>query len=96
MSQPLPVTGSSGLIDSGVCTYFARELGYTLHGAGLTNAVWSQNPTRIFELYQPEYFNSCFSSLASSLGHEYRNFKLAADPSANLARLISEHAQNPA
>ncbi len=33
MSQPLPVTGSSGLIDSGVSTYFARELGYALHGA---------------------------------------------------------------
>jgi CDP-paratose 2-epimerase len=40
-NQPLPtlqrngtllVTGSSGLIGSEVCAYFARELGYTIHG----------------------------------------------------------------
>ncbi|HVU32931.1 MAG TPA: NAD-dependent epimerase/dehydratase family protein, partial [Opitutaceae bacterium] len=28
----LLVTGSSGLIGSEVCTYFARELGYRVHG----------------------------------------------------------------
>ncbi|MBI4625547.1 MAG: NAD-dependent epimerase/dehydratase family protein, partial [Verrucomicrobia bacterium] len=28
----LLVTGSSGLIGSEVCAYFARELGYTVHG----------------------------------------------------------------
>jgi len=32
MSKTLLVTGSSGLIGSEVCTYFARELGYTVHG----------------------------------------------------------------
>ncbi|MFM7108194.1 MAG: NAD-dependent epimerase/dehydratase family protein [Planctomycetaceae bacterium] len=32
MSQTLLVTGSSGLIGSEVCTYFARELGYAVHG----------------------------------------------------------------
>lgn len=32
MSPTLLVTGSSGLIGSEVCSYFARELGYTVHG----------------------------------------------------------------
>ena len=32
VSKTLLVTGSSGLIGSEVCTYFARELGYTVHG----------------------------------------------------------------
>src|SRR5687767_5878885 len=32
MPKSLLVTGSSGLIGSEVCTYFARELGYTVHG----------------------------------------------------------------
>ena len=32
MSKTLLVTGSSGLIGSEVCAYFARELGYTIHG----------------------------------------------------------------
>jgi CDP-paratose 2-epimerase len=32
MSKTLLVTGSSGLIGSEVCQYFARELGYTVHG----------------------------------------------------------------
>jgi len=30
--KTLLVTGSSGLIGSEVCTYFSRELGYTIHG----------------------------------------------------------------
>src|SRR3954462_4992065 len=32
MAKTLLVTGSSGLIGSEVCDYFARELGYTVHG----------------------------------------------------------------
>jgi CDP-paratose 2-epimerase len=32
MPKTLLVTGSSGLIGSEVCTYFARELGYAVHG----------------------------------------------------------------
>jgi CDP-paratose 2-epimerase len=32
MSKTLLVTGSSGLIGSEVCQYFARELGYSVHG----------------------------------------------------------------
>jgi len=32
MKKILLVTGSSGLIGSEVCTYFANELGYTIHG----------------------------------------------------------------
>jgi CDP-paratose 2-epimerase len=32
MNKTLLVTGSSGLIGSEVCSYFARELGYTVHG----------------------------------------------------------------
>src|SRR5471032_972502 len=32
MKKTLLVTGSSGLIGSEVCAYFARELGYTVHG----------------------------------------------------------------
>ena len=32
MSKTVLVTGSSGLIGSEVCVYFARELGYTIHG----------------------------------------------------------------
>ena len=32
MPKTLLVTGSSGLIGSEVCTYFSRELGYTIHG----------------------------------------------------------------
>ncbi len=32
MAKTLLVTGSSGLIGSEVCAYFARELGYTVHG----------------------------------------------------------------
>jgi CDP-paratose 2-epimerase len=32
MSKTLLVTGSSGLIGSEVCAYFARELGYKIHG----------------------------------------------------------------
>lgn len=32
MSNTLLVTGSSGLIGSEVCTYFARDLGYRVHG----------------------------------------------------------------
>jgi CDP-paratose 2-epimerase len=30
--KTLLVTGSSGLIGSEVCVYFARELGYRVHG----------------------------------------------------------------
>ncbi|MCF3652117.1 NAD-dependent epimerase/dehydratase family protein [Synoicihabitans lomoniglobus] len=32
MAKTLLVTGSSGLIGSEVCTYFSRELGFTVHG----------------------------------------------------------------
>ncbi len=32
MSKTILVTGSSGLIGSEVCSYFARELGYQIHG----------------------------------------------------------------
>jgi len=32
MNKTLLVTGSSGLIGSEVCSYFAKELGYTVHG----------------------------------------------------------------
>jgi CDP-paratose 2-epimerase len=32
MTKTLLVTGSSGLIGSEVCAYFARELGYAVHG----------------------------------------------------------------
>jgi len=32
MTKTLLVTGSSGLIGSEVCAYFARELGYKIHG----------------------------------------------------------------
>jgi CDP-paratose 2-epimerase len=32
MPKSLLVTGSSGLIGSEVCLYFARELGYAVHG----------------------------------------------------------------
>jgi len=32
MSKTLLVTGSSGLIGSEVCSYFAHQLGYTIHG----------------------------------------------------------------
>src|SRR5581483_10441835 len=32
MPKTLLVTGSSGLIGSEVCAYFARELGYKVHG----------------------------------------------------------------
>ncbi|HRP06537.1 MAG TPA: NAD-dependent epimerase/dehydratase family protein, partial [Opitutaceae bacterium] len=32
MPKTLLVTGSSGLIGSEVCSYFARELGYAVHG----------------------------------------------------------------
>src|ERR1700745_2244606 len=32
MAKTILVTGSSGLIGSEVCAYFARELGYTVHG----------------------------------------------------------------
>ena len=32
MAKTLLVTGSSGLIGSEVCSYFSRELGYTVHG----------------------------------------------------------------
>ena len=32
MNKVLLVTGSSGLIGSEVCVYFARELGYAVHG----------------------------------------------------------------
>src|SRR5471030_2885963 len=31
-NKTLLVTGSPGLIGSDVCTFFARELGYTVHG----------------------------------------------------------------
>ena len=33
MSKTLLVTGSSGLIGSEVCVYFAREFGYSVRGA---------------------------------------------------------------
>src|ERR1043166_303621 len=36
MSPTLLVTGSSGLIGSEVCAYFAQELGYTVHGVDNT------------------------------------------------------------
>ena len=32
MTKTLLVTGSSSLIGSEVCAYFARELGYAVHG----------------------------------------------------------------
>ena len=32
MAKTLLVTGSSGLIGSEVCAYFAQELGYAVHG----------------------------------------------------------------
>jgi CDP-paratose 2-epimerase len=32
VTKTLLVTGSSGLIGSEVCAYFARELGYAIHG----------------------------------------------------------------
>ena len=33
MSETLLATGSFGRIDSEVCVYFAREFGYSVHGA---------------------------------------------------------------
>ena len=48
MAKTLLVTGSSGLIGSEVCGYFARELGYTVHGlAALASGGEAVSSTRI-------------------------------------------------
>ena len=41
MSKTLLVTGSSGLIGSEVCSYFARELGYAIHGVDNNQRAWA-------------------------------------------------------
>jgi CDP-paratose 2-epimerase len=42
-SKTILVTGSSGLIGSEVCTHFAQELGYQVHGVD-TNQRAAGNP----------------------------------------------------
>jgi len=54
--KKLLVTGSSGLIGSEVCTYFARELGFTVHGVDNNQrAVFfgPQGDTRRLEISPP-------------------------------------------
>jgi capsular polysaccharide biosynthesis protein len=45
------------------------------HGAGLANLVWANPGTKVFELMTDDYFNSCYSYLASKLELEYHLVK---------------------
>lgn len=46
------------------------------HGAGLTNIVWSRFKVDLTELFSPDHFNSCYSSLCASLNHNYSNIEV--------------------
>lgn len=42
-----------------------------LHGAGLTNMVWSGQGASVLELFTQQHYNDCYRSLAHSCGHKF-------------------------
>jgi hypothetical protein len=63
-----------------------------LHGAGLTNMVWSRNKLNILELYTLDHYNDCYRALAMLCNHEYKNYCLQQnkiDEMENLSKFIN-------
>lgn len=47
------------------------------HGAGLSNICFCQRKIHLLEIYENDHFNSCYSSMASVLGHVYTAVKFS-------------------
>lgn len=54
------------------------------HGAGFVNMAFCRNQAKVFELYSAGGLNSCYSSMAAVLGHEYGNHCF----DGNITRLV--------
>lgn len=54
----------------------AAEIIVAAHGASLTNLIFcnTQDPVTLIEIYQPQWINSCYTSLTQQLNQD-RNFK---------------------
>ena len=60
-----------------------------IHGAGLSNIVWTKQGTKILEIANTQLWNECFHRLASvkKLAYEYFIYEGALDEKIDLARL---------
>jgi len=50
-----------------------------MHGAGLTNMVWSNRLEHVLEVFPPGYRNDCFARLAVQMGSSYHFVSLDQD-----------------
>ena len=63
-AQDLPLSGQIGELSG-------ARLVIGMHGAGLTNMVWSRRLEHVLEIFPPGYCNDCFARLAVQMGSEY-------------------------
>ncbi len=61
-----------------------------LHGAGLSNLVWSQNECSVVEIFPHGFFNDCYARLALTLGFEYRYVECTPSDESNGTIPINE------
>jgi len=43
-----------------------------MHGAGLSNMIWSRKPCRVVEVFPNNCYNDCFARLALTCGYDYQ------------------------
>jgi capsular polysaccharide biosynthesis protein len=67
-----------------------------VHGAGLSNVVWSEPGTKVLELRSPVHANECFSTIADHCGLDYATEVLAlahgSESGDRFANLVVEPA----
>ena len=54
----------------------SAEFVVALHGAGLSNLIWSTDKVKVFEIFMPNRFNECYRNLSNLLGHNYASVSL--------------------
>ncbi len=57
-----------------------------LHGAAMTNILWSPAGTPILEIFEPEYLNACYEQIAFQGGLEYQHHVLSGELSLPVLR----------
>ncbi len=57
-----------------------------LHGAAMTNILWSPAGTPVLEIFEPDYLNACYEQIAFQGGLDYRYHILAGELSLQLLR----------
>jgi hypothetical protein len=58
-----------------------------MHGAGLSNMIWSRKPCRVVEVFPNDCYNDCFARLALTCGYDYQMTRCDKSPSGTNGRI---------